>query len=720
MADNKVDITLYDAVSGDIGVELKPSDVPTERGNADIPRTNLTEPHLPSSSSQSDDDSDELLIRSVHSRDSSIGSMETRDKANSLPPSSFYGADSQNGKEIQSNAISNSLRKRNSRNSFSAASSLTPYNSRRTSINLAPAMDTSTQRRTSLNERPAFTRRSSVGTAQRRRSSTNQPMRNQIGASQRRRSSTNQPVKRHSASSGTNPMMGVGPGSGLRKRNSFRSSDASKSLNEGGKYTLRRFLNHRKRSSRDTHHLSMGELDNHEALEVLARQGSNEYDTSMDSAAAQLVAAGMSGAQHRHRFGTNEYVLVSLEVMNKAALPELIARDPALRNALNEKDMSAGDLDSELLRKSDELEQKFTTQPVNKFGFPEGQGTRVEEQRGPYLYVIAKVKMVHFEEDARYYTVTRCDTSMDQRADAEWMWGEPISSETGVEAALRAAKQNTKEIEKQAANRSNVHAVVPKTRFETFLEFGIYKPFSKFTVFAKNHIAKLLLGLSPYSLELRISGVNLLVCCGILFMILDQIRIGFAPPAYDRPLIIINATIWVILVVELILEAFFRPQDYSFLIVSEKKYNPSTARFLNNVHLFAEVLALVLFIPEMQCLFILNEDRCGEALPFTLLDATMKKSFGTARSEVALGTLIFAFVRLRLFGPVRHFKQMWFTNNIIGRDLVKKESISRSQTDLDVSDALIDERQRLISNSVEKKRNDKTLSRAVSVFTCTQ
>ena len=55
---------------------------------------------------------------------------------------------------------------------------------------------------------------------------------------------------------------------------------------------------------------------------------------------------------------------------------------------------------------------------VNRWGYPSGGGVTPEERRGPYIYVLATVKKVHFEEDAEYYTVTRADTGLDQRADA--------------------------------------------------------------------------------------------------------------------------------------------------------------------------------------------------------------------------------------------------------------------------------------------------------------
>ena len=55
--------------------------------------------------------------------------------------------------------------------------------------------------------------------------------------------------------------------------------------------------------------------------------------------------------------------------------------------------------------------------PVNKYGFPYGEGKTPEEQKGPHLYVLATVKRVHFGENLQYYTVQRADTGKDERAD---------------------------------------------------------------------------------------------------------------------------------------------------------------------------------------------------------------------------------------------------------------------------------------------------------------
>lgn len=54
---------------------------------------------------------------------------------------------------------------------------------------------------------------------------------------------------------------------------------------------------------------------------------------------------------------------------------------------------------------------------VNHLGFPPGEGITIEEQSGPYAYVLATVTTVHFDEFAEYYTVKRADNGIEQRAD---------------------------------------------------------------------------------------------------------------------------------------------------------------------------------------------------------------------------------------------------------------------------------------------------------------
>lgn len=61
--------------------------------------------------------------------------------------------------------------------------------------------------------------------------------------------------------------------------------------------------------------------------------------------------------------------------------------------------------------------ESFTVSPVNIHGYPPGEGKTEAERQGPYVFVLATVKKVHFDEDERYYTVVRADNGTEQRAD---------------------------------------------------------------------------------------------------------------------------------------------------------------------------------------------------------------------------------------------------------------------------------------------------------------
>ena len=61
--------------------------------------------------------------------------------------------------------------------------------------------------------------------------------------------------------------------------------------------------------------------------------------------------------------------------------------------------------------------ETFTVAPVNIHGYPPGEGKTEEERQGPYVFVLATVKKVHFDEDERYYFVVRADNGTEQRAD---------------------------------------------------------------------------------------------------------------------------------------------------------------------------------------------------------------------------------------------------------------------------------------------------------------
>lgn len=107
---------------------------------------------------------------------------------------------------------------------------------------------------------------------------------------------------------------------------------------------------------------------------------------------------------------------------------------------------------------------------------------------------------------------------------------------------------------------------------------------------------------------------------------------------------------------ELFFEWLIRPSNYHQLHLSEKAYSPTVARHINTFHLITETIALLLFVPEFDCL---ATRECGKRIPFGGIDAALRAIFGPTRAEGALGRFSIGLTALRMVGLVRHWKIMW-------------------------------------------------------------
>ena len=315
---------------------------------------------------------------------------------------------------------------------------------------------------------------------------------------------------------------------------------------------------------------------------------------------------------------------------------------------------------------------------VNQYGFPPGEGKRPEEQRGPYLYVLATVQQIHYDEYEVYYTVQRADNGVKQRADTKHM--QPILSELGEIAAQRAATRSVLEhagqrnveyenqaVDNQTGDRSgsimricwNVVLVVAYPLIFVTKALGqTVRPVSSAVLeFTRKRAVLILNGESPYACQIRWTAVNFIVMCATWYMFIDQARLAFFPTEADDAVAIINLVVWVVLVLELLFQCFIRPDGYRFLVLSEKAYTPEVVRYINSFHLVVEVLLLALFIPEFRCLF--SNDSCGHRYRLSFYNAVLMAVTGPTNAESFAGRAFLAVIRLRVFILVRHWKNMW-------------------------------------------------------------
>ena len=145
---------------------------------------------------------------------------------------------------------------------------------------------------------------------------------------------------------------------------------------------------------------------------------------------------------------------------------------------------------------------------------------------------------------------------------------------------------------------------------------------------------------------------------------MDQARLAFFPAVADYALAVINCGIWMVLVVDLVFEVFIRPDDYRELIRSDKAYTPTTVRYISGIHLFVEFVSLVFFVPEFLCLFD-STLTCDGRPEFGFINATFLAVTGYTASQALAGRAIYACIRLRVFGLVRHWRSMWINRTFL-------------------------------------------------------
>lgn len=180
---------------------------------------------------------------------------------------------------------------------------------------------------------------------------------------------------------------------------------------------------------------------------------------------------------------------------------------------------------------------------VNIHGYPHGKGTTHEEQRGPHMYVLARVKKEHFDENAKYYTVQREDTKEMMRADAEFM--EPIKSPQALHAAKEAASMYSCNPDKDDRRIRGCRGCCD--RFIASFTLCLDSIFSMVAScldsvrqFTRRNLLLCLDGKPPYDVKIRLSGIDFLILCHVWFLFIDQIRIALVPQEADKAVTVIS------------------------------------------------------------------------------------------------------------------------------------------------------------------------------------
>jgi hypothetical protein len=332
---------------------------------------------------------------------------------------------------------------------------------------------------------------------------------------------------------------------------------------------------------------------------------------------------------------------------------------------------------------------------VNAHGFPPGEGNTPAELRGPYHFVLATVQSIHFDEIQPYYTVKRADTNSVLRAEGDDLV--PFQNPRAVQAADEAAQRPITDPHADRHSPQNRTSDSPATHPAALCGYALLLPFLAFydalaylylryfrpLVYRVSgyvqHKARLILnGVEPFVCQVRLTLVNFVVLCSVWYVFADQARLAFFPPSSDVALAYVNASVWLVLVLELILEVFVRPDGYRDLLMAEKAYAPTTVRYIHGLHVLVETIALVLFIPEFYCL--ISSYRCDARIPVSFHHAAFQGVTGPTGLDAFYGRAYFAVVRLRVFGLVRHWRNMWIANTFLQASWKKSKAATTDES----------------------------------------
>jgi class 3 adenylate cyclase len=430
--------------------------------------------------------------------------------------------------------------------------------------------------------------------------------------------------------------------SGLSEDSLSSCEPSASSSVTGGTNRSRRGFNRRNLTRLAGSILMGSEHSKEDANDLAADKLQSSGEDWEQTAAAAAVVASRKG----HSYSQGDRVLVLLTLLN------FTMRQQMQQTGMEEEAV-------------ERFKVLMTLAPVNKAGFPDGEGRTESEKSGPFSYVLCTVQQVHFDEDERYYTVVRGDTETEQRAEAAWM--EPILDEDAMQAALMAARRTKSSLEGNV--RGHEGGFGGKV-FQTLANsWDIATQWMRSWYItnrlrAKVLVTKILQGDSGFAFKIRLTGINFFVLCSFIFLFLDVVALAFLSAETDYAVAVIELAVWIILVFELLLEFLIRPEDYRHMVESDKAFAPSTARHISLFHLIFESLALIIFCPSFRC--VGDRDKCNRSLFGAGIKASMDAITAEEHALASLGRFLLGLHFLRAFGLIRHWKQMWLKNTFEG------------------------------------------------------
>ena len=124
-----------------------------------------------------------------------------------------------------------------------------------------------------------------------------------------------------------------------------------------------------------------------------------------------------------------------------------------------------------------------------------------------------------------------------------------MSDPVGIEAASRAAKRTVRsaahdeplEEEDEPGYLQCFDFLLDLLSWPTdFMQSTLLPWYRKQRSNAKQQVTHLLYGDAPFACKVRVTGINFLVFCSIVFMFLEVINLAFLPAKYDNAVAIVG------------------------------------------------------------------------------------------------------------------------------------------------------------------------------------
>lgn len=118
---------------------------------------------------------------------------------------------------------------------------------------------------------------------------------------------------------------------------------------------------------------------------------------------------------------------------------------------------------------------------------------------------------------------------------------EPIKSIQGIEAAMRAASQTSREVPVSPADDDSNPFCSRILKWPAkFLKQVAIPCYTSLRAKTKHHVKLLLFGQSPYTCKIRATGINFLVACSSVYLFLEVVSLSFFPADADFPVAVVG------------------------------------------------------------------------------------------------------------------------------------------------------------------------------------